>query len=348
MAGYTNADAISNEARYFRDIFRKNGFKSDIYCPQRNIGEKNRDASDINQCIPKKNDIVLLHLSMGTPANIYFKNLDCRKVILYHNITPSHFFRFINEDTLTTLEQGAKQVAMLAGCADINLADSKFNAKELTDLDYKDVDVLPIIIDFEKLDISPEKRIISKYQDGKKNILFVGRCAPNKKIEDLITSFYVYRKTVNSNSRLILAGSPNGCERYFYMLKDYIVKLDIEDSVILTGSIPQNELNAYYQIADLFLCMSEHEGFCIPLIEAMYKHIPIIAYAQAAVPETLDSASVIFKEKNYKMVAEMMNQIISDDSIKQSIIDAQNKRVNRLQNLNLEKQIIEIVNRLDG
>ena len=348
LAGYTNGDAISNEARYFRDIFRKNGFTSDIYCPQRNIGEKNKDAFDINHCTPKKDDIVLLHLSMGTPANIYFKNLDCKKIILYHNVTPSHFFRFINEDTLSILEQGSKQVAMLAGCADINLADSKFNAQEITDLGYKDVDVLPIIIDFEKLDIPPAKRILAKYNDGKKNILFVGRCAPNKKIEDLITAFYVYKKTVDPNSRLILAGSPNGCERYFYMLKDYIVKLDIEDSVVLTGSIPQNELNSYYQAADLFLCMSEHEGFCIPLIEAMYKQIPILAYAKTAVPETLDGVSVIFNEKNYKMVAEMMNKLITDEATKQSIIDAQNKRVQKLQKLNLEKQVIGIINKLVG
>jgi len=348
LAGYTNGDAISNEARYFRDIFRKNGFTSDIYCPQRNIGEKNKDAFDINQCAPSKEDIVLLHLSMGTPANIYFNNLDCRKIILYHNITPSHFFRFINEDTLSTLEQGLKQVAMLADSADINLADSKFNAKEVTKLGYKDVDVLPIIIDFEKLDIPPAKRILAKYKDGKKNILFVGRCAPNKKIEDLITAFYVYKRTVDSESRLILAGSPNGCERYFYMLKDYIGKLNLEDSVILTASIPQNELNAYYQIADLFLCMSEHEGFCIPLIEAMYKNTPILAYAEAAVPETLDGASVIFKEKDYKTVVEMMNQIITDNDIKQNIINAQNKRVQKLQNLNLEKQIIEIIHKLDS
>ena len=208
------------------------------------------------------------------------------------------------------------------------------------------MDVLPIIIDFEKLNTPTSKRIISKYQDGKKNILFVGRCAPNKKIEDLISAFYVYKKTVDPNSRLILAGSPNGCERYFYMLKDYIVKLDIENSVVLTGSIPQNELNAYYQIADLFLCISEHEGFCIPLIEAMYKQIPILAYAETAVPETLDGASVIFNEKNYKMVAEMMNILITDEATKQSIIDAQNKRVQKLQNLNLEKQIIEIVGKL--
>ncbi|MDA3798401.1 MAG: glycosyltransferase [Kiritimatiellae bacterium] len=347
IAGYTSGDAISNEARYFRDLFRKNGFNSEIYCPQRNIGEKNKDAFDINECTPNKDDIVLLHLSIGSPANIYFKNLDCKKIILYHNVTPAHFFRFINEDTLSILEQGAKQVTQLAGSADINLADSKFNAKEISNLGYKDVSVLPIIIDFDKLTNTPNKQIVSKFTGDTKNILFVGRCAPNKKIEDLITAFYVYKKTVEPNSRLILAGSANGCERYFYLLKDYIAKLDLEDSVTLTGAVPQADLNAYYQVADLFLCMSEHEGFCIPLIEAMHSETPILAYEEAAVPETLDSASVTFKEKNYKQVAEMMRTLINETDIRNQVIKAQNQRLERLQNLNLEKQITEIVHQLE-
>ena len=346
IAGYTNGDAISNEARYFRYIFRKNGFDSEIYCPQRNIGEKNKDAFDINECTPTKDDIVLLHLSIGSPANVYFKKLNCKKVLLYHNVTPAHFFRFINENTLSILEQGARQVAQLADCADINLADSKFNAKEITELGYKDVNVLPIIIDFDKLKNTPNKQIISKLTSDTKNILFVGRCAPNKKIEDLITAFYVYKKTVEPNSRLILAGSANGCERYFYLLKDYIAKLDLEDSILLTGAIPQADLNAYYQVADLFLCMSEHEGFCIPLIEAMYSETPILAYAEAAVPETLDSASFTFKAKNYKQIAEMIKTLTCNTDIINQVIKAQNQRVEKLQNLNLEEQITNIINSL--
>lgn len=109
--------------------------------------------------------------------------------------------------------------------------------------------------------------------DGYTNFIFVGRVAPNKKQEDVIRAFYCYKKYCNPKSRLFIVGSYNGMERYYHRLRRYVGALEL-DNVVFTGHIPFAQILAYYHLADLFLCMSDHEGFCVPLVEAMYFNLP--------------------------------------------------------------------------
>jgi len=218
------------------------------------------------------------------------------------------------------------------------MAVSKFNAQELDGMGYRRVQVLPLVMDFSLVRQKPDRGILRSLGDGKLNVLFVGRGVPNKRIEDLLCAFHYFQKNVEKNSRLIHVGSYTGVERYQALVQALARRLGIRD-VVFAGSVSQAELTAYYRSARLFLCMSEHEGFCIPLLESMAHDVPILAYKAAAVPETLDGSGVLFSEKRWDYVAEMMGRLLQDKTLRAQIIAGQRERLRRYENRNLETEL---------
>ena len=341
-AGFSTGDAISNEALTIRSIVQSWGYNSEIFTETiRNRSEIRNlahDAADYaKNCNP--DDIVLLHLSIGSIVNDIFASLPCRKAILYHNITPPRYFNLVNPEIAHNLEQGRRQMKALAGNADVNMADSIYNAKEIEEQGYSDVKVLPLILDFSKLESKPDTETLKQFDDDTVNILFVGRCAPNKRIEDLLDAFAVFKHTVQPQSRLIHVGSSTGTERYRDILSAQTNDLDIRDHVHFIGSVTQSSLNAFYQCSDLFLCMSEHEGFCIPIIESFAHQLPVLAFDAAAVPDTMGGAGVLFKKKKYEAIAEMMGRITESGAFKQSILKSQQARINKFKHRDLASEL---------
>lgn len=341
VAGFARGDAISNEAVVLRRIFRSWGFESGIFCEAKRIlPELRHEAFDLADypANERKDDIVLLHLSVGSPANEVFAGLSCGKAVLYHNVTPPACFARVNRQVARALDAGIRQVKALAGAADVTMADSLFNAGELERVGYRDVRVLPIVLDMNQLRQKPDRKTLRRFSDGLANVLFVGRCAPNKRIEDLLNAFWFFQNTVETGSRLIVVGSPAGAERYYHVLRVLERDLGLRN-VHFTGSIPQAWVNACYACADVFLCMSEHEGFCIPLIESMVNDVPVMAYAAGAVPETLDGAGILFSEKRFDMIAEMMGRVIADNAFRRAVIERQRERLARYTSRNLEAEL---------
>ncbi|NKB24154.1 MAG: glycosyltransferase [Kiritimatiellae bacterium] len=341
VAGFSHGDAISNEALVMRDIFRSWGYASTIFSEAKRIlPELRKEAGDVFECRDActADDIVLLHLSMGSPVNQIFAELPCKKAILYHNVTPPEFFAGVQEQTAHHLITGREQVKQLSGTADLVMADSAFNTKELNALGYENVHVLPLILDLGKLRVRSHRKTFKQYDDELINILFVGRCVPNKRLEDCLSAFYFFQKFVQPASRFIHVGSFAGTEQYHALLLTFLRDLQLEH-VDFLGSMPQDQLNACYQCTDLFLCMSEHEGFCIPLLEAMVHKVPILAYDAGAVSETLDGAGVLFKEKKFDYIAEMMGRLTGDKALRQTIIQGQEERIRRYENRNLEQEL---------
>jgi glycosyltransferase involved in cell wall biosynthesis len=341
VAGFSRGDAISNEAMVMRALFREWGFDSRIYCEHRRIlPELRAEAFDLDElkqnCQPE--DVVLLHLSIGSQANDVFRDLSAKKALLYHNITPPDYYQLVQPSTAVDLARGRKQAAGLAGVATVNLADSAFNAGELAAWGYPPSAVFPLMLDFNKLGGTPDRSVMRQFGDGKVNVLFVGRCAPNKKIEDVISAFAYFQKGVEPHSRLILAGSHAGTERYHRLLITMARDLKLE-SVVFTGAIPQSQLNACYRSAHVFLCMSEHEGFCIPLVESLVHRVPVLAYAACAVPETLGGAGVLFHEKRFEPIAEMMGRIARDPALRAVLLAGQDKRMLQLKTRDLASEL---------
>ncbi len=329
VAGFRRGDAISNEALLMRSLFRKWGYASEIACASGAVSPDDEDGIirlDSLRARIRPEDTAILHLSIGCEANLVFPTLPCRRVILYHNITPSRFFERIDSVAAGHLAEGRRQAAALAGAADINLADSAFNAAELAAMGYRDPRVLPLMIDLAGAhqDVSPT--YAARYQDGALNVLFVGRVAPNKRHDELLRVFHDLQHYVEPFSRLLLVGPYGGAEAYHTLLMGQAYTLDLR-RVIFTGSVTQPELNACYRAATVFLCMSEHEGFCAPLLEAMHHDLPVVAVGDAAVPETLGGAGVLFHERNYPLIAETIGRIARDPALREAIVAGQRKRL---------------------
>ncbi|MDI6775210.1 MAG: glycosyltransferase family 4 protein [Verrucomicrobiota bacterium] len=331
VAGFANGDAITNESRALRALFHSWGCESDIFSETRRIlPELRREARDVANypAAARPDDVLLLHLSIGSTVNDVFSALPGRKAILYHNITPPGYFRLVQPETDRALAHGRDQLRQLAGVASVNLAVSPFNAREMIALGYRDVRVFPLFIEFGRLAEPPDRKILREFDDDLVNVLFVGRCAPNKKIEDAIEAFRCFHRFVEPRSRFVHVGSFVGTERYQHLLAAQARESGVRQ-IHFAGTVTQPALNAFYRSARVFLCMSEHEGFCIPILEAMASGVPVMAYAAAAVPDTMDGAGILFREKNYELIAEMMGRVARDAAFRAAVVEGQNERVRR-------------------
>jgi len=329
VAGFGAGDAISGEARVMRAMFRAWGADSEVFSEhERVLPELRGEVHDVRGPAPdvRAADIAMLHLSVGSPVNDVFAALPCRKVIRYHNVTPPDFFAIAQPRIAAELRRGYEQVRALAGAADAVLAVSEYNARQLREMGYAKVSVLPLALDLDLLRGPFDAGLAGHLRDGKTNVLFVGRCAPNKCIEDVLCTFAFFQKCAAPSSRLVLAGGHSATRRYYTVLRAMAQRLGLRN-VVFAGAVPQRELNAYYRTAHLFLCMSEHEGFCIPLVESMVHGVPIVAHAAGAVPETLAGTGVLVHEKDFELIAECMRRIVEDKTLQHAIIAAQHRRL---------------------
>ncbi|MBR2067469.1 MAG: glycosyltransferase, partial [Solobacterium sp.] len=233
-----------------------------------------------------------------------------------------------NFQTYVHCLDGRDEVKRLKDAFDYCICDSEYNKQELLDFGYScQIDVVPILIPFEDYQKTPDAGVIEKYKGKKgKNILFTGRVAPNKKHEDLIHAFSLYRKQYDEDARLFIVGRHMDNPTYYAHLVNYIEENHFEN-IYFSDHVSFAEILAYYKIADLFLCMSEHEGFCVPLVEAMMFDIPVLAYDEGAIRYTMGDSGIVFEEKNFPEVASLMHLVLEDEELKKEIIARQRKRV---------------------
>lgn len=334
VAGFRRGDAISNEALLFRDMLSAHGVQSDISCPAQHIapGETGHvRAVEKLAASVKPDDTALLHLSIGSLSNEVFRSLPCRKIILYHNITPPVFFERLSPETAAVLEHGLSEVASMVDAADEVYAVSEFNASELVKLGYKNVKVLPLVVDTKFGAARPDPVMAENLRrGGNTNIIFVGRVAPNKRHDKALLAFAAYHRCVNPKSHLTFVGGSYGSRAYKSILLGTVHTLMLRDAVTFTEFVTDEELAACYANADAFLCMSDHEGFCAPLLEAMAWRVPVFAQAAGAIPETLDGAGVLFSADTApEAVAETMGRVLGDPALREAVLKKQDERLAR-------------------
>ena len=315
-------DAVSNDTRAIRDILREAGYETEIYAGKVNPRMPENEGKPLDR-LPAltDGDLLIYHASTGTPLNFDVPGLGGRQVMVYHNITPPGFFRWYNYEARKNMAYGYEGIRYLADKMRYCIADSEYNKRELIRMGYTcPIDVCPILIPFADYDREPDRETLERYRgDGKKNWLFVGRVSPNKRQEDLIRAFFCYQRDYEPESRLFLAGNTAGMERYERRLRNYIRELGIEEKVVIPGHIPFSAILAYYRLADVFVCMSEHEGFCVPLAEAMHFGVPIAAYSCCAVPDTLGSGGLLLKTREPETAAAAVNRILTDENLRETI-----------------------------
>lgn len=322
-------DGVGNDVLEMHKLLENSGYNTKIYAE---IVDKNvpKGMADTFAHLPKltDQDLIIYHLSTGADMNKQVGNLPGKKMIVYHNITPGEFFAPFNPAQAERCAEGRGHIALLKDVPGFCLADSPYNLQELRDYGYTcPMEVLPILIPYGDYDKAPNQAVLEKYQgDGYTNILFTGRVAPNKKHEDVIAAFHAYQKYYNPKSRLFLVGSDVNMDTYRKCLNAYVEKLGVKN-VVFTGHISFPEILSYYHLADMFLCMSEHEGFCIPLIEAMHFEIPIVAYASTGVVGTLGEGGILLQEKDPMEAAAVMDYVLTHPEVKEQMLANQKKQL---------------------
>lgn len=323
-------DAVSNDTLALHDTLAKQGYATKVFAENidERLQKKHKHISPIKKLKVARDDVIIYHMSTGTKLNYDIAEYKCKKIMIYHNVTPPEFFKGYSNIAYNLCDQGRQALEFLKDKFDYVIGDSQYNIDELKKIGFTaPMRVLPILIPFDDYSKKPSSKIVFKYKDdGYTNILFTGRIAPNKKQEDVISAFYHYKKYYNPKSRLFLVGNSSGMESYQKRLDDYVAALGVED-VIFTGHISFDQILAYYTLADLFLCMSNHEGFCVPVVEAMQFAIPVVAYNSSAVPDTLQGGGLVVDTDNPLEVAGVMNHLLTNAELKDTILKNQKARL---------------------
>jgi L-malate glycosyltransferase len=323
-------DAIGHEVLGIQRVLREAGFDSGIFVEtaDRRLEDLTLDYRDLVGAVAP-GDVLIHHFSIGSRASRTAYALPGRMALVYHNITPPEYFIGVHKDLVKLCFRGRRELTAYVARCDLALGDSEYNRQELEALGFARTGVLPVVPDFNHLDGDADPKLAAGFDDGWTNVMFVGRVIPNKKFEDVIRAFHVYRTRHNPRSRLLLVGSHSGFERYLTMLHALVARLGTPD-VHFLGHVSNEELTALYDVADLFLCASEHEGFCVPLVEAFYKGIPVLAFAATAVPATMDGAGVLYDIKDPFEIARLMVAVLDDRLVTAAVVAAQDGALARL------------------
>lgn len=323
-------DAIGHEVLGIQRVLRAAGYESEIFVEtaDRRLEDLTVDYRDLPEASHPDN-LLIHHFSIGSRASRVAYALPDRMALVYHNITPPEFFVDVHPLLVQLCFLGRRELGVYANRVDLALGDSEYNRQELEALGFPRTAVLPVVPDFTHLGGVPNYMQAGAFDDDWVNILFVGRMIPNKRIEDVIRAFHAYKRWFNPRSRLLLVGSHGGFERYLAMLHDFIARIGAAD-VHLLGHVSNEELTAYYEIADVFLCASEHEGFCVPLMEAFHMGVPVLAYAATAVPATMDGGGILYDRKDPVEIAGLVDAVISNARLRDEVLSRQDAALDRL------------------
>jgi glycosyltransferase involved in cell wall biosynthesis len=339
-------DAIGHEVLGIQRVLRAAGFDSDIFVETADsrLEALTRDYRELVDA-SHRDHLLLHHFSIGSKASRTAFALPDRMALIYHNITPPEYFVGLHRTLARQCFRGRRELRAYVDRCDMALGDSEFNRQDLEALGFPRTAVLPVVPDFSHLDGPANDFVARQFDDGWTNVLFVGRIIANKKIEDLIRCFHAYHTGFNPRSRLIVVGVFSLFERYFAALNSLVDRLELTH-VHFTGHVSDAELVAYYDMADVFLCTSEHEGFCVPLVEAFYKEVPVLAYAATAVPATMDGAGVLFDDRDPLHVATLLDAVLTDATINDAVVEGQLAALDRLRAKDFAGTLLGVVERI--
>jgi glycosyltransferase involved in cell wall biosynthesis len=323
VPAYHRGDAIGDEAFELRGFFCGAGFDSEIYGLTRDPGREGEARLFEDFPAPGPADVTILHFALPSPLTQALAGLRSRKAMIYHNITPAEYFEATNPEMARICRVGRAELASLQPHIDLGLADSEFNRRELEALGFRNTHVFPLFVDFGRYAAPPNAFVQNFVRDDRVNILFVGRVAPNKRVENLVRAVFYYKKFISPLVRLIVVGKTDTFPTYYrsvvQMADEFYLK---PEEIQFIGHIPDEEMFAYYRAADVFLSLSEHEGFCLPLIESLIFDLPVIALEAAAVPFTLGRGGILIQDARPDRVAELVEIVAHDKALRKKLVAA--------------------------
>jgi L-malate glycosyltransferase len=340
-------DAIGDSARRVRDMLRELGHESELYALTMD-DELKDDVQPFGDASARRGDVTIFHYALPSPMTTAFASLDRARVLQYHNVTPAAFFAPYDPALFRLASLGRAELATLAGRTDLALGDSEYNRQELEALGFGPTGVFPIAVDTSRITQAADRPALDEVlEDGLVNFLFVGRIAPNKKIEDHIKLAEMYKRYVDAYYRFIFVGRYDVVPQYYSTIRALMSEFRLlNNRFVFTGAVSDAELAVYYRHAAVYISMSEHEGFCVPLVEAMAADVPVLAYAAAAVPDTLGGAGVQFAPKDMEVAAELLGALTFDDELRGRVIAGQRRRLADFGDARIRRELTALVHRL--
>ena len=322
-------DAIGDSARRVRSLLRDLGHESDLYAMT--IDDELRgDVVPWTDTGATRGDLTIFHFALVSPMTERFARLNSGRVLQYHNVTPAHFFAGYDAAIYRLAMLGREDLKSLVGHTDMAFGDSEYNRQELEELGFANTGVFPIAVDTERLTHAPRRPALEEVlrSEGWLNFLFVGRIVPNKKIEDHIKLAEHYKRYVDEHYRFIFVGKTDATPKYYAAIQELLQRYRMPPGRFLfTGPVPDIDLAAYYRTASVYISLSEHEGFCVPLLEAMAADVPVLAYGATAVPDTLGGAGVQFAPKDLEFAAELLGELAYNEQLRTAVIAGQRRRL---------------------
>ncbi len=344
-------DAVGNHTLAIRDALASAGIKGGIWAEHVHPENRRRGKAFIDysglRSARRGTNLLLYQASTGSHGMVDFLvSRPERLMIYYHNITPSHFYEPYEASAAVVLERGRLELRQLCSRLDRALANSEYSARELRELGVEEVDVFPPYSPRLEAEASKSHSDWLKRTKMGIDVLFVGRLVPNKGHAHLLRTFAALRAGVEAQPRLFAVGSW-GPAPYMRMVSRVRDKLG-PDGVVLSGSITDSRLASHYQEADVFLSMSEHEGFCVPVLEAMRSGLPVVAYDGGAVGETMGGAGVLLRTQEPAVVAEVVTRVATDEDLRGRIIARQYERVAELERVPRDEVLLRSVRAVAG
>lgn len=332
-----------------RDMLRARGHQSHIYALS--IDDNLRsDVRPFTDAASTQGDLTIFHFALPSAMTAAFVRLPGGRVLLYHNVTPAAFFAPYDPVLFRLASLARTELATLVGRVDLALGVSEYNRQELDGLGFAATGVIPLAVDLARITQAPPRPALSALLDDEfVNFLFVGRIAPNKKIEDHIRLAEHYKRYVDAYYRFIFVGRYDAVPRYYATIRALMTDYQLlHERFIFTGPVSDAELATYYRHAAVYVSLSEHEGFCAPLLEAMATDVPVLAYAASAVPETLGGAGVQFAPKDLEYAAELAGALAFDDDLRRQVVAGQRRRLADFDDARIERDLDTLVSYSGG
>ncbi|MBF2067134.1 MAG: glycosyltransferase [Calothrix sp. C42_A2020_038] len=313
-------DAVSNQTIRIHQILQAKGEHSRIFSKYADHRvEKYRQ--NISEFVMDEDTIIIHHFSGYSEIAEFISDLRGYKILIYHNITPHKFFKK-GERLYEFCKKGRIQLQKIITKYDLVVGDSIYNTEEAESMGARKVKELPIIVpNLCQTTISDD--LVNSLRTGIDKVwLFVGRIAPNKRQDILVDIFANYVKLYpNEKHHLYLVGKYFEEDSFYQKVHSKINLLGLSQQITLTGKVEDEYLQAYYKAADIFLCMSEHEGFCVPIVEAFHSHVPVIAYACTAVASTVGQGLGALDSLNIESAVERIHKVFTNPLLKQDLIN---------------------------
>ncbi len=350
VPAFSTGDAIGENSLALAKYFKEKGHEAWIETPDIKTPHplvKKLNLKELSSLGPQ--DVVIYHIAVATPYAQDFLLLKAKKVVINHNITPPEFYRPFSPEIAGLLEATLRELRLFVENRDkisLFVGDSDYNSRMIEQMGAKAVTV-PLAVNWDRFNGPTNPYFTGIFQDHKVNFLFVGRVVPNKKIEDLIKFAFYYKEMISPAMRLIIAGNHRALPRYTFSLMDLAHRFHLsKDEVVFTGWVAEEELRGLYRVAHIFVSASEHEGFGAPFLEAFHFSLPVLAFRAGAVPETVGGGGILLESKNPALWGEVAHLIISQQDLKQKLIEEGKERLNYYKSLNSPEMLLRLLNTL--